>query len=485
MKLFSKIADAARNVFYFKVVLLIFLIPTLLAPAVSFNYKILFVMLAWGALLCVYDLFTKRNFLRAPGMLWLLAFLLTFLVTVLLNYQTNFTGNFTGWCYTVIALLLIYPDHTGGDRTRVAKEIFVLNNVFIGMTAILSTISFGMFVCQYSQVLTYGGNKYYIGWCQNRLFGLYKNTGYMTSAIGLALITIQFTVMKVRNCGSSRRYKAFLIYTAAVNFLSMCLENAKGAFISLAAFAAVFGFFCAIRHFASKGLVKVRSFLISGVIGALSAALLLGCIYSLRPLLAYIPAVYETIISEDVTFDDLDELGQMDIDRDIPDSYGALTGRPTIWKFGIAQFLEKPLFGYGANSHNQYKIVDIGLSHFHNLIVQSLVSVGIIGSLFIGIFFIKRLIKSLAAIWKRRADDDSYMPLIMAIFSMLVMFLVNSMAEVTVLFVTRFTMFLFWMMLGYMTTLLSCDNKAKEDCFADKMADSIDAKLIRADSDEK
>lgn len=482
MKLFSKIADAACNVFYFKFVLLIFLIPTLLAPAVSFNYKILFAMLAWGSLLCVYDLFTKRNFLRAPGMLWLLAFLLGFLITVFLNYQNNFTGNFAVWGYTVIALLLIYPDHTSGDKARVAKEIFVLNNVFIGMTAVLSTISLGMFVCQYSQVLTYDGRKFYVGWCLNRLFGMYKNTGYMSTAIGLALIVIQCTVMKARNCKSSRWYKAFLIYTAVVNFLCMCMENAKGAFISLAAFAAVFGFFCAIRHFARKGLAKIRSLFISGVIGILLAALLLGSIYGLRPLLAYVPDVYETIISEDVDMGDLD---QTDIDRDIPDSYGALTGRPTIWKFGISQFLEKPLFGYGANSHSQYKVVDVGLAHFHNLIIHSLVSVGIIGSLFIGIFFVKRLIKSLVSIWKRRADDDSYMPLIMAIFSMLVMFLVNSMTEVTVLFLTRFSMFLFWMMLGYMTTLLGCEKNSREDQMVEKLADSIDTKLLKADHNEK
>lgn len=481
MKFLSQVKAALCNVFYFKFALLIFLIPTLLAPAASFNYKILFVMLAWGALLCGYDLFTKRKFLRAPGMIWLIAFLVVFLITVFLNYQNNFTGNFVTFAYTVIALLLVYPDHTGGDKARVAKELFILNNVFITMTAVLSTISLGMFVIQYSEILTFDGKKFYVGWCMNRLFGLYKNMGYMSTAIGLALIVIQFTVMKVGTLGKSRWYHGFLIYTAIVNFLSMCLENAKGAFLSLAAFAAVFAFFMALRWLLRKKLSQIKSILSSALIAVVSAVLLLGCIYGIRPILAYIPSLYESAVTEG---DQSENLVQENIDRDIPDNYEALTGRPTIWRFGIEQFLKKPLFGYGASSHSQYKVVDVGLAHFHNLIIQCLVSVGIIGTVFIGIFFIKRLLIAMIAIWKRKSDDDDYVPILMAIFAMLAMFLVNSMAEVTVLFVTRFTMFLFWMMLGYLTTLLGGE-KRREDVLSQKLADAIDAKLLKAEGNEK
>ena len=55
MDMVKKISDIIFNVFYYKVALMFFLIPTLLVYCVSFNYKLLFVMLGWGALICAYD----------------------------------------------------------------------------------------------------------------------------------------------------------------------------------------------------------------------------------------------------------------------------------------------------------------------------------------------------------------------------------------------------------------------------------------------
>jgi O-antigen ligase len=146
--------------------------------------------------------------------------------------------------------------------------------------------------------------------------------------------------------------------------------------------------------------------------------------------------------------------------------------------------LKKPLFGYGANSHSQYKIVDTGLVHFHNLIVQSLVSVGLIGSVFIAIFLIKRLVISLIAVFKKIADDDLYLPICVSVISLLFMFLINSMAEVTILFQARFSMFIFWIMLGYLTALLGTQKK-KEDPILEKAADCIDERFLKAGKNAK
>ena len=62
MDMVKKISDIIFNVFYYKVALMFFLIPTLLVYCVSFNYKLLFFMMGWGALVCVYDLLVRRNF---------------------------------------------------------------------------------------------------------------------------------------------------------------------------------------------------------------------------------------------------------------------------------------------------------------------------------------------------------------------------------------------------------------------------------------
>ena len=504
MKFFLKVKDAFFNVFLYKCILLVFLIPTLLTPAVSFNYQLLFVMLGWGAVLCLHDLIAQRKFLRAPGMLWLLSFLVVFIAAVILNYRTNLSGNVAVFGYTVIALLLLYPDHCSGDKKRITAELFTLNSIFIGMTTILSTISFCMFACKFCKILYFDGRKFVVGWYQNRLYGMYKNMAYMTSAIGLALIAIQFTVIKARG-GCKKWYKALLIYTAVVNFCSMCMENAKGAFISLAVFVAVFAFYSMLRAMIRRNRKWFVAVCTSLTVMLVSAAVLLGAVYTSRQILAYVPSIYSMVTYDppatdptqpnkpsdpsaptDPTTPSAPNQGivKEEVDREVPSNLGALTGRPKIWKYGIDQFKLKPLLGHGPSSHNGTKVLEAGITHFHNLIIQSLVSVGIVGSICIAIFFIRRILIAMIALWKRIGEDNVYIPVCIGLISLIGMFMVNSMSEVTVLFQARFSVFLFWMMLGYLSSLLDYEIR-KEDKLMARVANWIDSKFKKAKKNEK
>lgn len=473
---FQKVASIVFNTFYFKIILMLVMIPTLLVYTVNVNFKILLVMLAWGAAICLYDFITKRNFLRASGMIWLIAFLAVFLLAVLYNFKNSFNLNITSFGYTFLALVLLYPDTTNKDKNRVLKELSAINYIFIGMTAVLSTVSLIMFITLYSDMVIRGDMKYVVGWVSNRLFGLYANTGYMITSIGLVMIVLQVFVLKARDIKLTAWHKTFLIYTAISNFLSLCLENAKGAFISLAAFIFVFVFFILYRTFKKKNFKAFKTYLISVIASAMACVLFFGIVYGLRPVLSYIPNIYTSIVSDRTDEEDSD-IEKIDIERDIPENYGAMTGRPKIWQFGLEEFAKNPLVGYGPQSHREYHVVDIGLRHFHNLIIQCLVSVGIFGSLFIFIFFFKKFLGSMKNIFKKIVTDDKYVFVVMTIFAIAIMFVVNSMAEVTILFLARYSMFLFWMLLGYMITLLSDDKKAKEDLLMEKLADGIDAKL--------
>lgn len=483
----EKITAPLFNVFYYKVVLMIMLIPTLIVYTIDFNYRILFVMLAWGAVICLYDLFTKRKFLRASGMLWLLGFLIVFALSVFVNFKNSFNLNFTNFGYNVIALVLLYPNTTNNDKNRILKEVSVINYIFIAMTTVLSTISLIMFVTLHAVAIEGTDTTYVVGWYHNRLFGLYANTGYMITTIGLALLVLQIVVLKTLNKRFTVWHKVFFIYTAISNFLSICLENAKGAFISFAAFIFVFVFFLLYRILTRKNYKAFKVWTVSILASVLSSVVFFGAVYSIRPVLAYVPGIYSDIMGvEHGDLDDiltnegeieLDEDNKINIDRDISSSYGFLTGRPKIWKFGLKEFLKKPLIGHGPQSHREYHILDIGLRHFHNLIIQSLVSVGILGSIFIFVFFFKKLLKTFSLLLNKIVSDDKFILVGMTIFAVVAMFIVNSMSEVTVLFLARFSVFIFWILFGYMITLVSDDKKPKEDLWLEKIADSIDNKL--------
>lgn len=483
MDMIKKIGNCIFNVFYYKVALMFFLIPTLLVYCVSISYKPMFFMLGWGAVICLYDLFVRRNFIKARGMLWLIGFLVVFAIAVVLNFRTDFSLNFSSWAYTLISLYMLYPDCAIKDKETAIKEISIINNIFIGMTTIFSTVSLGMFVCLYGKRIQFGDQSYSIGWDLNRLFGVYSNTGYMITAIGLAVIAIQFFVIKAKNGKISKPYKAFLIYTAIVNFFSMCMENAKGAFISLAGFVAAFAFFIVLRKMMKKGKKAIMSYVVSAICAGLSVVVMFGAIYGMRPILSYVPTVYHELggtyygeeKTNNVEKEDGEELNGVNIDRDIPESYGFLTGRTIIWKFGVQEFLKKPIFGHGPQSHRAYYIVDNYLRHFHNLIVQTFVSVGTVGSVFIFGFFITIFIFLISRLLKKAKEKDcgdSYY-IAIAIFALLVMLGINSMAEVTILFIAKFAMFLFWMYLGYVQVFVGSDKKGKGTLFLEGINDKI------------
>lgn len=527
----KKISDIIFNVFYYKIALMLFLIPTLLVYCVEYNYKLLFIMMGWGALVCVYDLLIRRNFVKARGMLWLIGFLVIFALSVVINFRTGFTLNVSSWAYCAIALFVLYPDSAIKDKNTVVKELSVINNIFIAMTTVMSTISLGMYVCLYGERVPFGDQVYSIGWTHNRLFGVYSNTGYMITAIGLAIILIQVAVAKAKDGKLKKPYIAFLAYTAFVNFCSMCMENAKGAFISLAAFFAIGAFFITLRKLLKKGKKTVVSGISSFVAAVLAVGIMFGVIYGARPLLAYVPSVYKSLggtmynesqqgnqepdtivcencehefVLEEETTDSVENeqsveestseadkkdkkviicpncgaeidsgIQGIEIDRNIDESYGFLTGRTTIWKFGLKEFAEKPIFGHGPQSHRDTFVVDNYLRHFHNLIVQTIVSVGAVGSIFIFGFFILVFLFILKKVFQKAKDGDDNYYVAVLLFAILGMFLVNSMAEVTILFITRFAMFMFWMFLGYTLALVNDGEKSKDMKFLEGMNDKI------------
>lgn len=471
---FLKAAKAAfLNVFYYKAALLVLLMPTLIAPLEQYSYRILYIAAAWGGVLCAYDLFTKKRFLKTRGMLWLLAFLVIFGISVLINYKTAFSTNVASLIYTAVAVLLLYPDHSSSDKQQALKEMTALMNIFIGMTAVFSAVSLFMFASLYENLFNYAGGDNPIGWYGNRLYGIYKNPCYMNSAIGIALIVTQFITQKAREKRIKKPLVAFYVITFVLNFCSMCLENARGAFLSLAFFAAILSFLFMFRFLRRKGNNAAVAAILSLFCGAAAAGLVIGAVYCIRPILKFIPQLYALL----TTGEKLDFA--LDIERHVDASYGTLTGRPAIWKFGIQEFLKKPVFGYGPQSHTDKAVVDIGIQHFHNLPIQCLVSVGILGTLPLLVYFFRFLADLVTYHRKNLSGDDKTVFAMIALTAVFGMFILNSMSEVTVLYLTRFSMFLYWIFTGYMHILADNNKKTKDDLLAEKTASFLDSIFTR------
>lgn len=472
----KKIRNFIVNPFYLKVFFVItsfLLVTTVTRPYVDGVIKF---GILWAAIVFFYDLFTERRVLKSHSMLLLVGFLVVFGTTILINYKVEFKNNISSWLYTVCMLLVLYP-YKGIHKEQALREISVLNYTYLGLTCIGSTISFILFLKQTTYWGEYYGLKYCIGVYDNRLFGIYLNPGIVLTSVAICLCIIQFFINHNRN---EKRVgiHIFLAYSFIINFICMALENSKGAFIGM---AAVCGFLCAFRlwKLLQNKKILLRSAACLCII-LVSAGLFLGVISLSRSGLSYLPPLFmqnqvsetkETQPSSDKPSqnnatsqteteatnkeDSKGHASKVEMDRtEIPDNYGVMTGRPIIWRFGFTEFAKRPLLGYGPNYHTHVQVLERPLSHFHNLIVQCLVSVGSIGSFFILLF----LALQFCYLLRRLFSQNSNM-LYASIFALLFMLGINSMAEVTILFLIRPTAFVFWIYLGYLMAMSDSNNE--------------------------
>lgn len=112
------------------------------------------------------------------------------------------------------------------------------------------------------------------------------------------------------------------------------------------------------------------------------------------------------------------EMVQIDTDGKITDGDFSINGRGIIWAKAITLFSESPLYGYGywdnvvALNDAFGGLGDItedrSVNQAHNMILQSLISVGIIGTILLFLFII-RTIKNLIYLFKVKKQSEEYL----------------------------------------------------------------------------
>lgn len=421
--------------------------------------------LIWAIVVILYDLFTRRRFLKtrfALPVLGLLAAYAVTLVGVWANYSYAFQESYLDWGCSVVALLVLYPPTTD-DRETGLRRMDVLNWLLVVLTTVVSAIGVWMFIVGYgtrfySDITDY---NYCVGFVSQRLTGLYRNAIYPTPLIAIFVAFLQLA----RTKGRARLRRGLLIVGVVVNTLHLVLSNSRGVVYALALFAALAAMFLVRRR------LNGRRWMIRWGIGALAAATALSAVLVAVPLVrdvfAYVPPLVERVsqtIDKPSDGDAADwpiegSIDPLDLDRVTPDYYGAMTGRPIIWRQGMGFFAERPWFGYGPYAlKDEVSISEEHpepLAHFHNIFVQSLVSLGVVGSL----FFIVLLLGAAWLVLCRMIFDEShehYTTLVL-LGAMLAALLCVNLADVTIFFLSKNSEFVFWSYLGY--TLLLVDDK--------------------------
>ncbi len=443
----QKLAETLFRPFYAKLFLIFALFLSELSVAVAFSSVVLKAALVYCACVCLYDLIFIRKIMKnGISLLFPIVFLLFYGVTLLLNKDNpEFLHNIYNAVFMTACLLIMYPDHGSCEDTdKLKKELSISCVLLIALSFAETLYASYAFLFDKSLTVTidtaYGQTVFNAGFFENRLNGLYKTATLPGTAIGIFACILMFTLTK------SKKIRAILCVIASLSFCRLSLANSRTIIYAAAGASIVLTTLLIIKKYADKKII-IR--ILSGILcGILVCAAVLTAVKLVRYAASYAQPAFAAFIGKG-------DPGNIPIDLERTDgavSSDALTGRPFIWKTGLEYFKQKPLFGWGANSlYGTVKSSDgrETISHFHNMIVQSLVSSGAVGALILAAFFIFRIV-SFAKYVFTRINDDLYVQ-VCVILAFIAFSVACSLVDSNTLFVTVLFAGVYWYYTGIMT----------------------------------
>ena len=354
------------------------------------------VVLLWGGLLGIYDLFTERRFLKSRHSIFLVVFTFLSILTVFVNYSMNLVGNIKTYAYAALLILVIYPYEEGYSKEKITRDL----NGFNAILAMFSTIvGFGSLITFVFSIKFRVGDILQ-GFWEPTLWGLYRNpnTGGMVSVAGIiAIAFLWYMGAKSADKKTGIFKKVCFIIGICVNYLYLILCASRGAMLTAFAALIITVFFLVLRrsyHFAEGNHTgkTVAVFSLMAVIAGLGSGAL-GYMGSegIKKGLSYLPGYISSFTS--FTSDDPknpsgsgDKKDPVNLDRNI-NSDNISTGRFEIWETGLQTLKFHPLLGCGSDNIGimREKVVSenasshIKTNNMHNGYLQILVGNGVLG----------------------------------------------------------------------------------------------------------
>ncbi|MBE6768660.1 MAG: O-antigen ligase family protein [Ruminococcaceae bacterium] len=436
--------------------------------------------LVWAAAAIVWDVLTTRRILKTRFALPIAGLLAAYGVTVgivAFAYPAAWYETALNWVCSFATLWVLYPPVTG-DKEQGLRRLSGINRLLIVLTTAAAAVGIGMFLTGYGEYFYSSITEYNYpqGFVDGRLTGVYRNAIYPTAFIGFAAAVAEWVRLQGKRWGA----RTVLLLSMLLNVLHVVLSNSRSLTLALALFTALTAVLV-LRGRLPGGAVLRWSVGVTAAVAVAAAVMLLtpyvrrGCAYLPQ---YFTPAVSDTTpTAPDTDMPDTDapsgegdeqtppsvkptpdnqakpNQGPVNVDRENP--HGTLTGRPVIWKQGIEAFLKRPLFGHGPfalkDSIRLSETSGEKLSHFHNVFLQSFVSVGVVGSVFFFLLIFGAAFVLLRWLFKNRTHPQYTILSVLSSFLATMVFI--NMADTTLFFLSKNSEFVFWTYLGFAVML--------------------------------
>lgn len=405
-------------------------------------------ILLFGLIIGVTQILYQLVKIRFQSKFYVLLFLFiaTIGISSILNRQA-LVANVKETAVMAVVLLGGFVEINQLKHNKKDKILNIISKSVVMITLIVSLLSVITFFLKINIDTEFNvlGKVVSLGIYNNRLFGLYQSLTLPIAPIGLI-----FGILLVVKDGISKNQKTIAIVSIFVNLLYLILSFSSGIIVAL---AAVIGFFTIVL---SLNKINVINSLKSLLLGVILAGLFVGVVFGTRTLVYKLanPNVVSNSNMDEIETPQVEQPGALDKER----PYGFLTGRDTIWSYGIENLKAKPLYGYGPQAFVGEQVLGTQkLQHMHSVYVQALVSGGIIHFVPFLAIIITLAYSVLKYVFTRKDDNDYLVNVCLA--SIIGFLLIHGLIETNFLYVNRFPMYAFWISLALMNINFFKTNK--------------------------
>lgn len=473
--------------FALKLVFLVTMLFAAIPPVQAVIGPYVKILLVWAVAVLAADVFTRRRALRNRYAGFFALFMLSFAVSIWLNRAAGMSENIATFAYTVVFFFVLFAYDAAKPPEEVAREITTLARVFVAVTALFALVCFATFLWSISYTYVEHTTPEYntvvvIGMIENRLYGLYNaNTGST-----LNLLSSVFSLMLLAHGGMHPARRVAHWLNLVLQYVCMLLTLSRTAWYMYAAFAALFVFFVLPVRQAKRP--RVAQVLKAG--GAIAAAVLVIALsVPLKAVLAYAPAVVQSLTAGDTVPDEEtdgesseesesgsdegsdDIFEPVEIERPEDSQHGGvLTGRTYLWRGGWQAFLAHPLFGttrtglYDAAVEHipEYWHANLLRGGLHNIVMMVLCCSGGVGFAIMLGFLLFSGGRALKWLWRRRGERSAV--LCNTLILLLITILGTEMLESRILYTTTVFGAVFWTFYGYAMQAVDACEPDKAAC---------------------
>ncbi len=404
-----------------------------------------------GCAIILFNVSDIKVYIKQKDFLLLILFLVSYITSMILNYKYAFGENIKCLVWLIFQIYIIYMSSLNRTYQEIKNEFKIISLIWIWIISITNFIGCMMFFGKINLIVDSSNGFKRIGFYWSRLWGLYDdpNQGALFSVIAIYFALFLLRILKS---------KILLWISIIINSMFIVMSDSRTGVLCLAIGGAVYVFFI---YFSKKKYT--RAFL-------LAVSVMMGISFVNKPMQEIFSRISNkldvSIETNEPVVENIDkiEMGREELSKDPSNR------RFSIWKSGIELFKERPIIGLGKYSYTPYAlehmpetyIVNNDFQKFtsmHNLIVEILVSQGILGlCIFICcvFYYISYIVRRYAIIIGSKKCSFYLLCFVIVVTNVLA-----AMMMPTLLYINSPATYIFWLCLGYFMAMLKAESCIK------------------------